>query len=82
MQQQELVTSFISKYPGTRSCFILGSTGETGKRLTRNLISSGAFSLVKVISRRQLPEQFLPEAPFGVKAVSRSLRRFALISLV
>lgn len=63
------VSDFVSKYPGARSCFVLGSTGETGKRLVKLLVSSGAFSLVKVVSRRQVPQDNIPEPPAGVKVV-------------
>lgn len=64
-----LSDSFIQTYPSTRSCFVLGATGETGKRITRDLINSGAFSLIKVITRRQVEEEFLPEPTEGVKIV-------------
>jgi hypothetical protein len=68
-QQSDLVSNFVSKYPGARSCFILGSTGETGKRLTRDIILSGAFSLVKVVARHGITGEFMPEPPTGVRIV-------------
>lgn len=64
-----LSASFIQTYPSARTCFVLGSTGESGKRLARDLINSGAFSLVKLIARRPVPDEFVPEPPVGVKIV-------------
>lgn len=64
-----LADSFIEKYPSTRSCFVLGATGETGKRIVRDLINSGAFSLIKVIARSHVAQEFFPESPPGVKIV-------------
>lgn len=66
-----LSDSFIQKYPSTRSCFVLGGTGETGKRIVRDLINSGAFSLIKVVTRRQVEAEFLPEPSAGVKIVNK-----------
>lgn len=66
----QLASSFIDSRPASsRSCFVLGATGETGKRITRNLINSGAFSLIKLISRSQVPVDYVPEAPAGVTIV-------------
>ena len=64
-----LADSFIQKYPSTRSCFVLGGTGETGKRIVRDLINSAAFSLIKIVTRQQVPEEYLPEPAAGVKIV-------------
>ena len=64
-----LSDAFIKTYPSSRTCFVLGSTGESGKRLARDLINSGAFSLIKLIARRPVPEEFVPEPPVGVKIV-------------
>jgi len=71
-----LSDSFIQKYPSNRSCFVLGATGETGKRITRDLINSGAFSLIKVVTRRQIDEEFLPEPTEGVKIVHMKNRYY------
>jgi len=76
-----LSDSFIQTYPSNRSCFVLGATGETGKRITRDLINSGAFSLIKVVTRRQVDEEFLPEPSEGVKIVHEKLLCFLIFIL-
>lgn len=65
-----LAESFIQKNPSNRSCFVLGATGETGRRIAKLLIESEAFSLVRLIVRRQVPEEFLPEPSNSVKIVA------------
>lgn len=67
-----LSAAFVKNYPATwsRTCFVLGSTGECGKRLARDLINSGAFSLIKLIARRPVPDEFIPDPVVGVKIVS------------
>lgn len=72
---QELVQNFIQNYSGKRSCFILGATGETGKRLTRHIILSGAFSLVKVVARHELTGEYMPPPPAGVKVVQAQYQK-------
>lgn len=64
-----LSDDFVKNYPSTRSCFVLGATGETGKRIVRDLIDSAAFSHIKIICRRKFDEEFLPEPSAGVKIV-------------
>lgn len=68
-----LSQGFIDRFPAEqRTCFVLGATGETGKRIVRELIDSAAFSAIRIISRRSVPNQFMPEAPNGVKVVIAS----------
>ncbi|XP_053576344.1 oxidoreductase HTATIP2 [Bombina bombina] len=38
-----------------KSCFILGATGETGKALLKDIVTSQLFNKVTVIGRRKLP---------------------------
>ena len=65
-----LSQEFIERFPtDKRTCFILGATGETGKRIVLQLIDSAAFSIVRIISRHSVPIEFLPEASNGVKVV-------------
>lgn len=56
--------------PSDRSCFVLGGTGETGKRLVRLLIISGAFSVIKAIVRKPVSLDYIPETPAGVTFVN------------
>lgn len=68
-----LSEAFIKTNPtaSARSCFVLGATGETGRRVASILIESGAFSLIRLIVRRQLADEYLPEPQSGVKIVKR-----------
>ena len=68
-----LADLFTKTYASTRSCFVLGATGETGRRIASTLIESGAFALVRLLVRRQVPEDFLPEPAAGVKIVKFNL---------
>ena len=61
----QLVKKFTSEYSGNRNCFVIGATGEVGKRLCRELITSGAFAKVKIISRNTMPEEYVPAPPSG-----------------
>jgi len=64
-----LTDLFTKNYPSSRSCFVLGGTGETGRRIASLLIESGAFALVRLIVRHQVSDDILPEPPAGVKLV-------------
>jgi len=37
-----------------KTCFILGSSGETGKALLKEIVESNIFSKITLIGRRQL----------------------------
>ena len=65
-----LADGFIKNCRSARSCFVLGATGETGRRIASLLIESGAFSVVKLIVRRQIAEEYLPEPAEGVRIVN------------
>jgi len=67
---QRLSEEFVKSYPGKRSCFVLGATGATGCRISRDLINSGAFETIKLIVRRAMPEEFVPTPPAGVRIVN------------
>ena len=79
-----LSDSFIKNYPVTasRGCFVLGATGECGTRLARDLINSGAFSLVKLVARRPVPDEYVPEPPSGVKIVIITMYYCVLLLLL
>lgn len=64
-----LSDAFVKTYKGNRSCFVLGATGASGCRISRDLINSGAFETIKLIVRRAMPEEFVPTPPSGVKIV-------------
>ena len=77
---QILSSSFKSSYPCARNCFVLGATGESGKRISRLLIESGAFSLIKLIIRREFPAEDLPkEIPANVKIVRYQTKQICVI---
>lgn len=65
-----LADLFLKNNPSSRSCFVLGATGETGRRIASFLVESAAFEVVRLIVRRQIGDEFLPEPPSGVKIVN------------
>lgn len=64
-----LADLFTKNSPSPRSCFVLGASGETGRRIASVLIESGAFGVVRLIVRRQVPDDVLPEPSSGIKIV-------------
>ena len=55
-----LSQEFIERFPSDqRGCFVLGATGETGKRIVHELIDSATFSTIRIITHNPVPNEFL-----------------------
>lgn len=48
------ISTFKNAVPGPRKCFVVGGTGEVGKCLVKQILSSNAFDRVVVPTRRSL----------------------------
>lgn len=54
MPWSNTIANFRTVVPSPRSCFIVGATGEVGKRLVHHVLSASAFDRVLVIGRRPI----------------------------
>lgn len=54
MPWNNIVANFKSSLPAPRCCFIVGATGEVGKKLVEQTLISSAFEKVVVVTRRSI----------------------------
>lgn len=54
MPWSNTVNNFKNSVPAPRHCFIVGATGEVGKCLLQQVLSSNAFDKVVVLTRRSV----------------------------